>query len=287
MNRRTLIVATVLTATLCVISCVNLENILLFASGNSSGHVVEYHLDDSLSGIPQSEWSLYETVGTLKTDAVWIKGDTLIAPLSKRSLILFFNARDVCLLSGVTIGKLFRSLGFDFFSLDFRGYGRSYPDFKPSETTLYEDGEAALRFLTDSLKYDVSSIILSGFSLGTGVATEIAKRHHCRALVLFAAYTNMDNSVETLAGGYNIPGDWVLESEFDNLSKISSVTMPLCLFSGSDDTFVTPEHTKQLFQKANEPKEMHMLPGQDHNRFVIESFVQWSGLFTAFAANIN
>jgi hypothetical protein len=202
-------------------------------------------------------------------------------------VVLFFNARDVCLLSGVTIGKQFRSLGFDFFSLDYRGYGRSYPGFKPSEETLYEDGEAAIRFLTDSLGYADSSIILSGFSLGTGVAADMATRYNVKALILFAAYTNMDNSVETLCGGYDIPADWVLSSKFDNLSKMPLISIPVCFFSGTDDTFVTPDHTKQLFRNANEPKRMYMLQGQDHNKFVTESFSQWKELLLAFIRDIN
>lgn len=287
MTLRFLSASAVVLALCGLISCVNLENTLLFAAGNSSGHVDEYHLQDSLSGIPQSEWALYEEVGQIRTDALLLKGDTAVLSPRKRRLVLFFNARDVCLLSGVTIAKQFRSLGFDFFTLDYRGYGRSYPDFEPSEESVYRDGEAALSFLNDSLGYPDSSIILTGFSLGTGVATELATRRACRALVLFAAYTTMDNAVETLAGGYDIPGDWVLEAELDNLSKIDGIEMPLCLFSGEDDTFVTPGHTEQLFRKAGHPKEKHLLPNQDHNRFVRESFDQWSKLFTAFAGSLD
>lgn len=287
MMRRILPALAFVIALLSQISCVDLERTLLFAAGNGSGHVDEYHLEDSLADIPRSEWRLYQQVGTITTDALLLKGDTTGLDSRRPHPVLFFNARDVCLLSGVSIARLFRSLGFDFFTLDYRGYGRSYPEFRPSEASLYEDGEAALSFVTDSLGYPDSSVILAGFSLGTGVATEMARRHDCRGLVLFAAYTDMDNSVETLAGGYDIPGDWVLEAKLDNLFRISQVDMPLCLFSGEDDTFVTPEHTKQLYLRAHQPKEKHLLPDQDHNRFVRESFSQWSGPFTAFVGELK
>lgn len=55
------------------------------------------------------------------------------------------------------------------------------------------------------------------------------------------------------AGGYDIPGKWIMDAEFDNLSKITKVKVPVCLFSGLDDTFVTPEHTQELYKTCPRP----------------------------------
>lgn len=242
----------------------------------------EYDFSDSLKNIPENEWAFYDNLGLVKTDALYIKGDTAANQLNDK-IILFFNGRDLCLLAGVTVGKYFRALGFNFLAVDYRGYGRSYGDFRPSEASTYEDGIGAIEFIRDSLGYDYSNIIVAGFSLGTGVAVEIATKYDVSGVLLFAAFTNMDNAVKTLCGGYDIQGDWVLKVTYDNVSKVISIHTPICLLSGKNDTFVTPMHSIQLFNKANEPKELHILDGQDHNRFVRESYNQWKSIVVDFA----
>jgi esterase/lipase len=269
----------IIVGSVCV-GCVDIEDLLVFA--NESGHVSEYHLQDSLTQIPDDQWRFIDNLGTIKTDAIWVKGDTAQRFKSGRKLVVFFNGRDVCLLSGVGIAKCFRSIGCDFFTIDYRGYGRSFGTIKNSEETVYEDGEAAIRYCTDSLGYNFSEILIAGWSLGGGVAVEMAKRHSETGVLLFATFTNMDNSVESIAGGYDVPSNWIMNARFDNLAKIDSISSSLCIISGNDDTFITPDQAKQLYEAAKEPKELHILEGQDHNRFVTDSYNQWKEIVRSF-----
>lgn len=74
----------------------------------------------------------------------------------------------------------------------------------------------------------------------------------------------------------------MMNAKFDNLSKIDSISSPLCIISGNDDTFITPDQAKQLFEAAKQPKELHILEGQDHNRFVTDSYKQWKDIVKTF-----
>ena len=54
-------------------------------------------------------------------------------------------------------------------------------------------------------------------------------------------------------------------NKLDILSKISQIHMPVLLIIGTQDT-LTPSWMKQtLFEHANPPKQIHFVPGANHN----------------------
>lgn len=59
----------------------------------------------------------------------------------------------------------FKQLGFSTLMIDYRGYGRSPGSF-PSESSVYEDAEAAWNYLTQVKKIPPEQIFLYGHSLG-------------------------------------------------------------------------------------------------------------------------
>ena len=58
-------------------------------------------------------------------------------------------------------------------SFDYPGYGM-YKNIEPNEKNLYESLQIIYKFVKDELKFDENSIIVYGFSLGTGVAFNLA-----------------------------------------------------------------------------------------------------------------
>src|SRR5215471_15803430 len=65
-------------------------------------------------------------------------------------------------------------LGFNILAFDYRGFGSSTP-LNLTEKSATEDARASLSYLTIQRRVPSKQIILSGWSLGTGPATEIAK----------------------------------------------------------------------------------------------------------------
>ena len=59
-----------------------------------------------------------------------------------------------------------------------------------------------------------------------------------------------------------------IQNRFDNLSKISLVRVPVFITVGTEDTMTPPEMTQALFQRANQPKQLYLVPGADHNGIV-------------------
>jgi pimeloyl-ACP methyl ester carboxylesterase len=75
-----------------------------------------------------------------------------------------------------------------------------------------------------------------GFSLGTGVATEMATRGHGRALVLLAPYTTIPAVAQRHSPIF--PMGLLMRDRFDTLSKAPSIKLPVFVAHGDQDEVV-------------------------------------------------
>jgi pimeloyl-ACP methyl ester carboxylesterase len=160
-----------------------------------------------------------------------------------------------------------QQLGVNILAFDYRGCGSSTP-LNLTEKTAYEDGRAALTYLTVQRRIPSRKIVLAGWSLGTGPATEIAKEYpDVGGLVLVSAYTTLPDLIKYIPEFWYVrplPYRLLLHTKFDNLSKMNSVHVPVLLIVGSVDNATVPSMAKALFQKANEPKRLYLSPGASH-----------------------
>jgi fermentation-respiration switch protein FrsA (DUF1100 family) len=144
---------------------------------------------------------------------------------------------------------------------DYPGFGRSTG--APTERSCYASGEAAWTWLTTEQHVEPSRVVLIGASLGGAVATDLAREHGCRALVLVKAFT----SIPDMAAGMFpwLPARYFVRHRFDNLSKLPFVRRPVFVTHGTTDGVIPFAHGERLFAAANEPKQFLPLPGNDHN----------------------
>jgi len=144
-----------------------------------------------------------------------------------------------------------RQSGFNVLEIDYRGFGLT-PG-QPSEAGMYEDAEAAYQEL---LQRGVSPerIILLGHSLGSGPAVLLATRHTVAALVLFGAFTSIPDAA---AGRYPyLPVRLAVAVQFDSLSRIGNVHVPIIIAHSRADTLIPYSHALKLYAAANEPKHL-------------------------------
>lgn len=263
------------------ISCVDVEPLAIFV--NSYGSVDSYNFSDSLSELFLNDWRYipYEASGT--TDMIFIKAPDTAE--FQRKLIIFYYGNGYNLYYSTQMGKLFRKIGFNTLSSDYYGFGRTARSIKPSEALCYQGAAETVRYAIDSLRFGANDIILCGFSLGTGVAIEMATRNSVGAVLLFAPFLNIATEVKTVSGGYNIPSDWFTNAVFDNSSKISSIHAPLCMFVGENDCLVDPKNMEELYKNADNPKLKGVLLNEDHPDFPSDSFLAWKDLCVIFFRN--
>ena len=131
----------------------------------------------------------------------------------------------------------------------------------PTEKNLYEDAEAAIKWLNKK-KVSNSQIILYGESLGTGVAVEIASKNNFNSIILESPFTSIENSAKIYYP--YLPVSFLLKDRYDSISKIKKINSPILIMHGRKDDIVPFFMGKKLFEKANSPKDSYFTDIDDH-----------------------
>lgn len=209
-----------------------------------------------------ADWAGYSP-GYLNEEEIWIpvgadgerlQGWWLASPGAQFTLVYFHGAR-VNLTGSVYRLRGFRDAGFNVLAVDYRGFGRSAARL-PSEDSVYEDAEAAWKWL-DGRVPDRGRRILYGHSLGGPIAAEVALRGGgAAALVLESAFTSIAEM--TLLGG-------LLNQRLDLLEKLARLELPVLIVHGAQDSIVPPEMARRLYDAVRGPKRLVMVEGAGHS----------------------
>ena len=159
------------------------------------------------------------------------------------------------------LALLHHRLGVNLLMFDYRGYGKS--EGTPSEQGTYKDARAALRYLRDRAKTPMERIVYFGHSLGSAVAVELAVAEPPLGLILvspFASLSDMSRLVFPL-----LPAGWLLRNRYNSLERIAKVHRPLLVLHGDQDETVPLSQANKLFDAANPPKRIQLMPGAGHN----------------------
>ena len=149
------------------------------------------------------------------------------------TLVHFHDNRQT-LTSNIELARAIVARGISVVLVEYRGYGASGA-LSPSEDALYADAEAVLDVLARR-GVPASRVILSGRSLGTGVAAEMARRGRGGALVLIAPFTSIPDLVrESVAWA---PADWMVPDAFDTGAKTGDIKVPTLIVHGDRDDVV-------------------------------------------------
>ena len=177
-------------------------------------------------------------------------------------------------------GQLFRieqlhDLGFSILAIDYRGFGQSQGRL-PSEASVYEDARIAWERLKQ-LQPDPQKRLIYGHSLGGAVAVDLAAElghdaqrgnepNQARGLIIESTFTNLADVAAWVASSRtSLPVRWLVSQKFDSIDKIADIHMPVLIVHGTADQFVAPRFSEALFEAAQEPKNLLLVPGGNHN----------------------
>jgi uncharacterized protein len=196
--------------------------------------------------------------------AWWIPAAPASASADK--VLLVFHGNGYVLEQSVSLEMIpLHSLGANLLLVDYRGYGSSSAEI-PTEKRVNEDARAAFDYLTTQRKIPSRNIIFFGRSIGTGPATEMSKEHaDAGGLILISPFTSTVDIAKTIWYLRIFPLALLSHNRFDNLLKIGEVHIPVFIAVGSEDRLTPPAMAQALFQSANNPKQLYISPGADHN----------------------
>ena len=145
--------------------------------------------------------------------------------------------------------------GYTVASVDYPGYGLS--DGSPDEEGCYRNVHRLYDWLIAKLGFRPEEIIVNGFSIGTGPATELAATRPCGGLILEAPFLSAPRAVTRVR---ILPVD-----PFPNLKRIRAVQCRVLMIHGTGDRVIPYSQGQALFKLANEPKRFVTVEDGDHN----------------------
>ena len=190
----------------------------------------------------------------------------------QRLLVVMFAGNAGNRLSRVSQLALYNGLGCDALLVDYRGYGEN--EGQPSETALVRDARTVWDYAVRDLGVPPERIVISGESLGGGVATALASEV-CQAgqapaaLILRSTFSSM---VDTAAKVYWwLPVRLILLDRYPSVERMPSVDCPLLCYHGTEDELIPFAQGQLLFQAAPEKsksgiaKRFLEIPDAGHN----------------------
>ena len=153
--------------------------------------------------------------------------------------------------------------------VSWRGFGGNKG--KPTETNLYKDGEAVLKWIKENTDFKKKQVILYGESLGSGVAVELGIKYSFLSIVLEAPFTSIPDIAKKRYKIY--PTKFLVKDKFDNFSKIDKLKSPLLIISGKKDEIVPHNHSIKLLNKAKVNKKSVFVFIRSKTRFVRSIFL--------------
>jgi len=183
------------------------------------------------------------------------------------------------------LGTALAGLGSGVVLASYRGYGGNPGS--PSEEGLARDAQAAWDFVAQ--QWPNHQVVLFGESLGAAVAVELATNQVPAAVVLRSPFTSLPDIARVHYPF--LPAGVLLQDRFPSIDRIESVTAPLLVVAGSEDSIVPASQSLALYERANQPKQLVTIEGADHNDFdlaagpslinAVERFLETGGQITS------
>lgn len=193
--------------------------------------------DDAVPAVPEGVALLTAKAA----DGVTVNALELASPKATRTIVHFHgNAETVD--TNLNLAREMRKRGFAVILVEYRGYGRSKGT-SPDEQGLYLDAAAVLDVLA-ARGIGPERVVLWGQSLGTGVATEMAKRGRGGRLTLVAPFTSAVEMASRVAPV--LPASLVMADRFDSLAKAPAIDAPTLVVHGDIDDVIPFEQGERL-----------------------------------------
>ena len=215
----------------------------------------------------------YEDVYFMTSDGLRLHGWYLKAKDKSRGTILQLHGNAENISSHVNSVLWLTLEGYDVFTFDYRGYGRS--EGSPTQDGVHRDAQAALETVLTLPDINKERLFVLGQSLGGAIAVyAVANSEHknrVKALILDSAFSSYrDIAREKLARflltwPFQYPLSLLFSDYYSPVKWIRTVhPLPVLIIQGDQDRIVPVHHASILYRTALDPKELWVVNGVGH-----------------------
>jgi pimeloyl-ACP methyl ester carboxylesterase len=182
----------------------------------------------------------------------------LFTTKNPKGLIFYLHGNRGMLDSWGNNAAIYTNLGYDIFFLDYRGFGKSEGTIE-NEEQVFKDVTFAYAKLIK--KYKENSVVIIGYSIGTGLATYLAANHHPKQLILQAPFYNFN---EFSSGIVPFFPDFLRKFQFETNKNILKVKAPIAIFHGDEDGLIPLSNAIRLNKICKPTDKLITLKEEDH-----------------------
>lgn len=209
---------------------------------------------------------------------------------SNNKILLYCHGSGGNLSSRKHIIEITKKLDIDLCLFDYRGYGKSIPNYYITSQSIIDDGNYIFDYLMRS--YDKENIIICGTSMGSFVATCIAKYNNCKKLILVDTLSSVDDVALYMAKNNTIISSLIKlllkviqYSDIDLLRTktfIKNLDCDILMIHGELDDLTGIKYARNIHAICPRSKLIVIPDGNHYNIFHYRDIVH-----TAFAQFIN
>ncbi len=158
---------------------------------------------------------------------------------SKKGTVLIFHGNGELVDTNVDQQRWFAQNGWDSYSFDYRGYGRSTG--WPNEKGIYIDSDTVYSYLLEEKQIKPEDLIIVGYSVGSAPAARLASIINPKTLLIIAGYSNIkDVARDRVIFRPIVPFIWSKLSTKSYISKLNKTN--LILTHGKTDKIIKFYH---------------------------------------------
>jgi pimeloyl-ACP methyl ester carboxylesterase len=208
---------------------------------------------------------------------VWIEnGDARLAAWvlepaegEPRDTVLFCHGNAGNLENHLPFVDFLPMYGYRLVLFDYQGYGESTPN-RPTRESTVSDVNAAL----DYVLRQYGKPWIMGHSLGSSLAVWVSswRNDDVKGVVAVATFSSYRAVARSVLGGTIVlkPLSWPLgffvDRGYDPIEAIDRISpTPILIVHAAEDRLIPERMCRELYAKSKVPKELHIVPGADHN----------------------
>jgi hypothetical protein len=172
-------------------------------------------------------------------EIVWVSPTTpmIFRPARGQApVVVHFHGNGEQVADATWIADLLETAGAGFAAIEYPGYGLAATGGEPSEAALLEAAERGLSHLVRELGVSRERLVLSGHSLGTGIAVEMARRGWGARVLLLSPYTSLPD-VGARVFPF-LPVRLLMRDSFDSAERAPDVAVPVLIVHGAQDELI-------------------------------------------------
>lgn len=178
---------------------------------------------------------------------------------NSRGVIFYLKGNSRSIKGWGKFAKDFLGNGYDFFMMDYRGFGKSRG--KRTMETVLEDSRYLYQWLCKS--YPEEKIVLYGRSWGSGIAAWITSWARPRLLILDSPYFSMAYNINRYL--FLFPVRPLLRYDVRTNEYLKTAQCPVHIIHGTRDMLISFRQSEKLRDLFPDKVKLHAIEGARHN----------------------